>query len=70
MSLQLFFMASYDIDRIRRSVLSDSFQNGYDLGTKVLSKLETDDIALMRFGMHFLKQVLLAEITIPERKGR
>ena len=69
MSLQLFFMASYDIDRFRRFVQSDSFQNSYDLGAEVLNELETNDIALMQFGMHFLKQVLFGETRIPEKAG-
>jgi len=69
MSLQLFFMASYDIDRFRRFVQSDSFQNSYDLKDEVLNELATNDIALMQFGMHFLKQVLFGEAIIPEKAG-
>jgi len=69
MSLQLFFMAPYDIDRSRRFMQSDSFQNSYELRAEVLEELTTNDITLMQFGMHFLKQVLFGETIIPVKAG-
>jgi len=69
MSLQLFFMASYDVDRFRRFVTSDSFKNMYDISTEEFSSFENDDIALMQFGFKLMKQVLFGELTIKEREG-
>jgi Fe-S-cluster containining protein len=69
MSLQLFFMASYDVDRFRRFVMSDAFVKMYDLNDEEYAKLETDDIALMQFGYKLMKQVFFGEMAIKEREG-
>jgi len=69
MSLQLFFMASYDVDRFRRFVLSDSFKNMYTITDEEFASFEKDDVALMTFGFALMKQVLFGEMTIKEREG-
>ena len=69
LSLQLFFMCSFDADRFRRFVLSDSFRGTYDLEDGFYAEIETDDLALMKFGFGLMKQVLFGEKTIPERAG-
>lgn len=69
MSLQMFFMASYDVDRFRRFVMSDSFIKMYDLTDEQYANLEKDDIALMQFGFELMKQVFFGEMTIKEREG-
>jgi Fe-S-cluster containining protein len=69
MSLQMFFMASYDLDRFRRFVMSDAFIKMYDLDDEEYSELEKDDIALMNFGFKLMKQVFFGELTIKERQG-
>jgi len=69
MSLQMFFMASYDVDRFRRFVMSDSFIKMYDLDDEEYAVLEKDDIALMNFGFKLMKQVFFGELTIKEREG-
>ncbi len=69
MSLQMFFMASYDMDRFRRFVMSDAFIKMYDLSDEEYTTLETDDLALMKFGFKLMKQVFFGEITIKEREG-
>lgn len=69
MSLQLFFMASYDMDRFRRFVTSDSFRKTYNLGEDFYQAVEKDDIALMQFGFKLMRQVLYGELSIPEVEG-
>ena len=69
MSLQLFFMCSYDLDSFRRFVLSDSFKNTYLLEDEAYAELERDDEALLKLGCRLLKHVLFGELNIPERKG-
>ena len=66
MSLQLFFMCSYDMDRFRRFVDSDSFKATYSLEAADYEQLQ-DDVALMKFGFRLLKQVLYGENSIPMR---
>ena len=65
----MFFMASYDMDRFRRFVMSDAFIKMYDLTDDEYAKLEKDDIALMKFGFKLMKQVFFGESTIKEREG-
>jgi uncharacterized protein len=67
-TLQMFFMCSYDMDRLRRFVLSDAFRATYKLEDTVYAALEKDDIPLMQFGVKFMKQAFFAERTIPESK--
>ncbi len=66
-SLELFFMASYDIDRFRSFVASDAFSAMFDLPAEELREALTDDMALLQFGWRFLAQVLFGEMTIPLR---
>ena len=69
MSLQMFFMASYDMDRFRRFVMSDAFIKMYDINDDDYAEFETDDIALMKFGFKLMKQVFFGELTVKEREG-
>jgi uncharacterized protein len=69
MSLQLFFMASYDVDRFRRFVMSDSFKNMYTVTDEQFATFEKDDVELMKFGFTLMKQVLFGEMSIKEREG-
>ena len=63
-SLQLFFMACYDVDRFREFVFSDSFNEVYDLPDDLKKTLAEDEIALMQFGFRFLRQVMFSEESI------
>ena len=68
-SLNVFFLASYDLDTFRRFVLSDKFKDTYDLPADFYAGVQADDLALLKFGYRFLRQVLFAEFTIPEQPG-
>ena len=63
-SLQLFFMACYDLDRFREFVTSTSFNELYDLPADLQQQIRTDDIALMEFGFRLMRQVMFNETTI------
>lgn len=69
MSLQLFFMASYNFDMLRRFVLSDGFRATYDLPDATYAEVAGDDVALMKFGNRLMRQALFGEKTLPERSG-
>jgi hypothetical protein len=62
-------MASYDVDRFRAFVASESFNRTYDVPVDVMSVLLSDDEALMDFGYNFLKHVLFNEQFLEERDG-
>ncbi len=68
-SLQLFFLASYDLDGFRDFISTASFSEVYDVDPAEHQQLLNDEVALMRFGFRFLKQSLFGENTIPERPG-
>jgi len=68
-SNQLFFMASYDIDRFRAFVSSDSFNRTYDIPLDVMATLLADDEALMEFGYNFLKHTLFGEKFLEQQPG-
>ena len=69
MSLQLFFMASFNFDMFRKFIMSDNFRATYDLPDETYAELESDYEALIAFGYRFMRQVLFGEMTIPEKKG-
>lgn len=58
---QLFFMVSYDIDRFREFVLESSFLSRYPVDAETLEKIKTDDVALLKFGMTWLKSVFFKQ---------
>ena len=64
-SMELFFLASYDVDGFRAFVASTGFQELFEIEPDLLAKIMSDDEALLAFAMRFLKQVLFGEITIP-----
>jgi Fe-S-cluster containining protein len=63
-SLQLWFMACYDLDRFRAFVASDPFSETYDIPDAELQTILLDDNNLMQFAFRFLRQVMFAEETI------
>ncbi len=65
LSRQLFFMASYDLDRFREFTKSAGFLEAYDLSEDELQALYKDDLALLTFSYQFLLQVLFGEQSIP-----
>lgn len=67
-SLELFFMACYDLDRFRVFVRGGGFRELHVLPEDEWRALETDDTALMRFAFRFLRQALFGEMTIPLRE--
>ncbi len=63
-SLQMFFMASYDLDRFKDFVTSDSFNEVYDLPEELKQKIQTDEVELMQFGFRLIRQVMFNEPSI------
>lgn len=64
LSFQLYFMASFDLDRFRRFVESSQFAKVYIISDETRACFK-DDVALQKFAFRFLRQVLFAEETIP-----
>lgn len=68
-SLQLFFMACYDLDRFREFVSSAGFQQSFAVEEGHMQQLLNDDVALLEFAYAFLLQVLFGEENIALREG-
>ena len=63
-SLQLWFMACYDLDRFRALVASEPFGETYDIPDAELKEILLDDNNLMQFAFRFLRQTMFGEETI------
>lgn len=66
-SMDLFYLASYDLDNFRVFVASPFFQDVYDIESSYFQKLLSDEAELLQFAARYLKQVLFGENTIPEK---
>ena len=55
---EMFFMASYDIDRFRRFVFESSFLEKYQVDEETLNEIKTDDVVLLQFALKWLKSIL------------
>ncbi len=69
MSLQLFFMASFNFDMFRKFVMSDNFKATYNLPEETYQQIVEDDLALIDLGNRLMRQALFGEKTIPEQSG-
>jgi len=54
----MFFMASYNIDKFREFVFESSFLKRFSVDDKTLAQIKADDLALLKFGMQWLKGIL------------
>lgn len=58
---EMFFMASYNLDKFRRFVFESSFFDRYEVDEKTRREIRDDEIALLKFGMRWLKWLLFKE---------
>jgi len=55
---QMFFTASYNIDKFRRFVFESSFLERYPTDEATLEKIKADETDLLQFGLRWLKEAL------------
>jgi len=58
---QLFFMVSYNIDKFRDFVFESTFLQRFDVDAETRERMKTDDVALLNFGVTWLKEVLFKQ---------
>ncbi len=58
---KMFFLVSYNIDKFKAFVFESSFLDRYDIDAETIEKIKADDIALLKFGLKWLKDVLFKE---------
>ncbi len=62
--MQMFFMASYNLDRFRAFVFQSRFFDMFEVDNLLKDKMETDDVSLMVFAFDWLKFSLFGEMTV------
>jgi uncharacterized protein len=62
--MQMFFMASYNLDKFRKFVFESRFLQLFDLDSRMIETLAKDDKELMRFTVSWLKFSLFGLKTI------
>ena len=65
--IQMFFMASYDLDRFRRLIFKTRFFDLFQVKAEKREALAVDDVLLMLFAFEWLKFSLFGEKTIQIR---
>ncbi len=62
--LQMFFMASYNLDRFREFVFKTKFFELFNVEPDIKERLASDDIALMKYAFDWLKFSMFGDKTI------
>ena len=62
--IQMFFMASYNLDKFRKFLFKSNFLNLFEIEPDLKEKLISDDVELMKFAFDWLKFSLFGVKTI------
>ena len=62
--IQMFFMASYNIDKFREFIFKSKFFKRFKIETALKERLSSDDVELMKFAFDWLKFSLFGEKTV------
>ena len=62
--IQMFFMASYNLDKFRKFLFESNFLNLFEIKPDLKEKLISDDVELMKFAIDWLKFSLFGVKTI------
>ena len=62
--IQMFFMASYNLDKFRQFIFGSRFFDLFDVDAEKRKKLGSNDVALMSFAFDWLKFSLFGERTL------
>jgi hypothetical protein len=65
--MEMFFTASYDLDKFRAFIFDSSFLKRFELEDDLVAQLREDDAALMRFAFRWLRFALFGEPNIKVR---
>ena len=66
--LEMFYMASYDLDTFRRFIFESTFLERFTIDEKEIEKMRADDEALLRFASKWLRYALFGEPTMTVRE--
>jgi hypothetical protein len=68
-SKKMFFLVSYNIDKFKQFVFESSFLKRYTIDPATVEKIRGDEIALLKFGLKWLKDVLYKEGSFKLKEG-
>ncbi len=68
-SKQMFFMVSYNIDKLKQFVFESSFLQRVTVDPETVEKMRNDEIELLKFGLRWLKEALFDESRVYGRGG-
>ena len=54
-SKRMFFLVSYNLDQFREFVFESTFLKRYDVDAETVERVRQDDLALLDFGLKWLK---------------
>jgi len=57
----MFYMASYDLDRFRRFVFDSKFLDVFELDSSMIEKIRTDEVELLKFAFRWLEFGLIGQ---------
>jgi uncharacterized protein len=67
--MQMFTMASYNLDQFRSFVLGSSFLTLFELPEETVARIKTEDEGLLELACQWLKFALFSEKTLTMRKS-
>ncbi|MEW6067116.1 MAG: YkgJ family cysteine cluster protein [Nitrospirota bacterium] len=62
------YTATYDLDRFKRYIFESRFFDIFDIAKEEIEKIKTDEIALMKFGVKYIKYILMLEETLKVKR--
>jgi len=62
--MEMFFIASYDVDRFRRFIFESSFLDKFNLDQELQERIKADDVELMKFSMNWLRFAMFGEKSV------
>jgi uncharacterized protein len=68
-SKELFFMVSYNIDKFKRFVFESPFLEKFAVDKETVEEIKSDEIALLKFGLTWLKDILFQDKNLDAFKG-
>jgi len=68
--LEMFYMASFDLDTFRRFVFSSTFLGRFELGDDLIEKMRNSDEELLRFSPRWLRFALFGEPTLKAKNNQ
>jgi len=63
--IQMFYLASYNLDSFKEFVFSTRFLALFEIDRETQEKIRSNEVALMKFGCRWMKFSLFGEATIP-----